>query len=53
MNCCLKTGVPYGVYFATSDNHWKIFDISRARDELGYLPQDGAGQQWAQKEEEP
>ena len=50
MNCCLKTDVQYGVYFATSDNHWKIFDITRARDELGYVPQDGAGEQWVQKD---
>ena len=33
----------YGVYYATSDNLWKIFDISRAREELGYQPEDGAG----------
>ena len=33
----------YGVYYATSDNKWKIFDISRAKRELGYAPEDGAG----------
>ena len=33
----------YGVYYATSDNKWKIFDISRAKSELGYAPEDGAG----------
>ena len=33
----------YGVYYATSDNMWKIFDISRAKAELGYSPEDGAG----------
>ncbi|NKB67933.1 MAG: NAD-dependent epimerase/dehydratase family protein [Candidatus Latescibacteria bacterium] len=47
--CCLKTNVPYGVYFATSDNKWKIFDISRARTELGYQPEDGAGQEWTSR----
>ena len=45
-DCCLKTDVGYGVYFATSDNRWKIFDISKARAELGYVPRDGAGEQW-------
>ena len=45
-DCCLKSDVSYGVYFATSDNKWKIFDISRARNELGYQPQDGAGEHW-------
>jgi nucleoside-diphosphate-sugar epimerase len=33
----------YGVYFAMSDNVWKIFDISKAKRELGYAPQDAAG----------
>ena len=33
----------YGVYYATSDNKWKIFDISRAKSELGFAPEDGAG----------
>ena len=32
----------YGIYYATSDNMWKIFDISRAKAELGYAPEDGA-----------
>ena len=33
----------YGIYYATSDNKWKIFDISRAKRELGYAPEDAAG----------
>ena len=33
----------YGIYYATSDNRWKIFDISRAKAELGFKPEDGAG----------
>lgn len=33
----------YGIYYATSDNLWKIFDITRAKEELGYSPEDGAG----------
>ncbi len=36
----------YGIYYATSDNKWKIFDISRAKSELGYSPQDGAGSEF-------
>ncbi len=34
----------YGVYYATSDNMWKIWDISRAKSELGYEPEDAAGE---------
>ena len=33
----------YGIYYATSDNKWKIWDIRRARAELGYAPENGAG----------
>ena len=33
----------YGVYYATSDNHWKIFNIDRAKTELDFTPEDGAG----------
>ena len=33
----------YGIYYATSDNKWKIFDISRAISDLGYAPEDGSG----------
>ena len=33
----------YGVYYATSDNHWKIFNITRAQTDLGFTPKDGAG----------
>ena len=36
-------GLRYGVYYATSDNTWKIFDISRAKTELGFAPEDGSG----------
>lgn len=34
----------YGIYYATSDNMWKIWDISRAKAELGYKPDDAAGE---------
>lgn len=33
----------YGVYYATSDNHWKIFNITRAQTDLGFTPEDGSG----------
>ena len=33
----------YGLYFATSNNHWNLFDITKAKEELGYEPQDDAG----------
>ncbi len=36
----------YGIYYATSDNMWKIWDISRARSELGYRPEDAAGEEF-------
>ena len=37
------SSLKYGVYYATSDNMWKIWDISRAKSELGYAPDDSAG----------
>ena len=36
----------YGIYYATSDNMWKIWDISRAKSELGYRPDDAAGEEF-------
>ena len=39
----LETDRPYGIYYATSDNKWKTWDNRRARAELGYAPEDGAG----------
>ena len=36
--------LPYGIYYATSDNMWKIWDIGRAKSELGYKPEDAAGE---------
>ena len=33
----------YGIYYATSDNMWKIFDINLAKTELGYAPEDDSG----------
>ena len=40
---CLDASHKYGIYYATSDNMWKIWDISRAKAELGYAPEDSAG----------
>jgi nucleoside-diphosphate-sugar epimerase len=40
----LDTQRKYGIYYATSDNMWKIWDISRAKAELGYKPGDAAGE---------
>ncbi|MEX0763270.1 MAG: NAD(P)-dependent oxidoreductase [Dehalococcoidia bacterium] len=34
----------YGVYYATSDNYWKVWSIDRAKNELGYQPEDGSGE---------
>jgi nucleoside-diphosphate-sugar epimerase len=36
----LQADVVYGVYYAASDNAPAVLDISRARKELGYEPQD-------------
>ncbi len=36
-------GLPYGVFYATSDNKYKIWSIERAKKVLGYRPEDGAG----------
>jgi nucleoside-diphosphate-sugar epimerase len=33
----------YDIFYATSDNKWKIWSIDRARQRLGYQPEDGAG----------
>ncbi len=36
----------YGVFYATSDNRWKIWSIEKARRVLGYKPLDAAGEKW-------
>ncbi|MBM3957228.1 MAG: NAD(P)-dependent oxidoreductase, partial [Gemmatimonadetes bacterium] len=36
--------VRHAVLNATSDNHWKIFSLDRARDVIGYEPEDDAGE---------
>jgi nucleoside-diphosphate-sugar epimerase len=32
----------FGVYYGVSDNTWRFWDVSRARDELGFEPRDNA-----------
>ncbi len=34
----------YAIFYATSDNKWKIFDITNAKNTLGYTPEDGAAE---------
>ena len=36
--------IKYDVFYATSDNHWKIWSIDKAKNILGYKPEDGAGE---------
>jgi nucleoside-diphosphate-sugar epimerase len=42
MDLCISApdSYRYDIFNATSDNTWKIFDISHAREALGYKPQD-------------
>ena len=42
---CLEAppSLGYDVFYATSDNTWKIWSIARAQQRLGYQPEDGAG----------
>lgn len=40
--CIEVEGVGYDIFFAASDNTWKIYDTVRARQVLGYVPQDNA-----------
>lgn len=37
----LETDIPFGIYFATSENEGPIFDISQTKQDLGYSPLDG------------
>lgn len=39
----------YGVFNATSDNRWKVMSLDRAREQLGYAPDDDAGDQWRER----
>lgn len=37
----LESNIPFGIYFATSDNKEPIFDITKTREYLEYEPMDG------------
>jgi nucleoside-diphosphate-sugar epimerase len=45
MDLCISApeSYKYDIFNATSDNTWKIFDITHAKEALGYKPQDRAG----------
>ncbi len=38
----LLTNVPFGIYYGISDNKGAFYDLSNARDELGFVPVDDA-----------
>lgn len=40
--CIEADGIGYDIFFAASNNTWKIYDTPRAREVLGYRPQDNA-----------
>jgi hypothetical protein len=38
----LESDVKFGIFYGTSDNSSRIFDITPAKEKLGYKPQDKA-----------
>ena len=42
--------IKYDTFYATSDNHWKIWSIDKAKKVLGYKPFDGAGSEFKERE---
>ena len=42
--------IKYDTFYATSDNHWKIWSIEKAKKILGYKPLDGAGPEFKERE---
>ncbi len=42
--------IKYDVFYAISDNHWKIWSIDKAKKILGYKPKDGAGREYIPRE---
>jgi NAD+ dependent glucose-6-phosphate dehydrogenase len=38
----LLTNVPYGIYYGISNNKGAFYDLTNARDELGFVPLDDA-----------
>ena len=41
----------YGIFTATSDNHWKVFSLDAGRELVGFEPEDGAGETFTPGEE--
>ena len=41
--------IKYDTFYATSDNHWKIWSIEKAKKILGYKPFDGAGPEFKER----
>jgi uronate dehydrogenase len=39
---CIHTSLPFGIFFGLSNNKDRCWDISNAREQLGYEPQDDA-----------
>lgn len=46
VGCALRTPLElrYGVYYGVSANTWRFWDIANAAEDLGYEPQDDAGE---------
>jgi hypothetical protein len=38
----LLTNVPFGIYYGISNNKGAFYDLSNARDEMGFVPADDA-----------
>ena len=41
-----ENSMKYEMFYATSDNDWKIFSIEKARKILGFEPKDNAGSEF-------
>jgi uronate dehydrogenase len=39
---CIETDLPFGIYFGLSNNQERCWDISNAREEIGFEPKDNA-----------
>ena len=38
----LAANIPFGIYYGISNNKGAFYDLSNARDELGFVPEDDA-----------
>jgi nucleoside-diphosphate-sugar epimerase len=54
VDCCLRAPehVQYAVYYGVSANTWRFWDLSAAREEIGYEPRDDA-ERWRSTPAEP